>query len=73
MEKKVLQSIAGIEIYPLISLAIFFLFFLGLLVYVLKTNRQHLHAMSHLPLGQEEDTTTANATLLYHLNHDVLC
>ncbi|MET4108321.1 hypothetical protein [Hymenobacter sp. UYP22] len=72
MEKKVLQSIAGIEIYPLISLAIFFFFFLGLLVYVLKTNRQHLHAMSHLPL-LSEDETTSNETLSYHLKHDVLC
>ncbi|WP_139922851.1 hypothetical protein [Hymenobacter sp. DG01] len=72
MEKKVLQSIAGIELYPLISLAIFFLFFLGLLVYVLLTSRQHLQAMSQLPLGAPEDATP-DQTLEYHLNHDVLC
>lgn len=50
MHKEVLRSIAGIEIYPLISFGIFFLFFLGLLVYVFVANRQHLHDMSALPL-----------------------
>lgn len=71
MEKKVLQSIAGIEIYPLVSLAIFLLFFLGLLVYVMLTNRQHLQTMSHLPLLTEKESTTE--TIQYHLNHDVIC
>ncbi|GAB2781321.1 cbb3-type cytochrome oxidase subunit 3 [Hymenobacter luteus] len=73
MEKKVLQSIAGIELYPLISLAIFFLFFLGLLVYVLLTSRQHLQAMSELPLAAAPEEATPDQTLEYHLNHDVLC
>ena len=54
MDKNVLQSIAGIEIYPLISLGIFGLFFLGLLVYVLLSSSAHLHAMSQLPLRSDE-------------------
>ena len=57
MEKNVLQSITGIAIYPLISFAIFFLFFLALLVYVLVVNRQHIHAMSMLPLENEQAPT----------------
>ncbi|SNC59970.1 hypothetical protein SAMN06265337_0163 [Hymenobacter gelipurpurascens] len=69
MDKKVLQSIAGVEIYPLISFAIFFLFFLGLLVYVVVANRQHLHTMSQLPLLSDDDDT-AQATLL---DSDVIC
>ena len=56
MEKNVLQSIAGIAVYPLISFAIFFLFFLSLLVYVLVANRQHLHTMSALPLQDDDET-----------------
>lgn len=71
MEKKVLQSIAGIEIYPLVSLAIFLLFFLGLLVYVWRTKRQHVQMMSYLPLLTNEEST--NETIQYHLNHDVIC
>jgi len=68
MDKKVLQSIAGIEIYPLISLAIFFLFFLGLLLFVVVANRQHLQNMSELPLLTDDEET-----LQSQLNHDVLC
>ena len=54
MYKEVLQSITGIAIYPLISFVIFVLFFLALLVYVLVVNRQHIHAMSMLPLENEQ-------------------
>ncbi|UOQ96481.1 cbb3-type cytochrome c oxidase subunit 3 [Hymenobacter sp. 5317J-9] len=67
MDKNVLQSIAGVEIYPIISLVIFGLFFLGLLVYVLLSNRRHIDAMSQLPLLDDEATFKSN------LNHDVIC
>ncbi|MGI4744101.1 MAG: hypothetical protein ACRYG7_53810 [Janthinobacterium lividum] len=66
MDKNVLQSIAGVEIYPLISLAIFFLFFLGLLLYVVFANRQHLHNMSEMPLLSDEE-------IQQHLTQDALC
>ena len=66
MDKNVLQSIAGVEIYPLISLAIFFFFFLGLLLYVMFANRKHLHTMSELPLRSDEE-------LHQHLTPDVIC
>ena len=67
MEKNVLQSIEGVAVYPIISFIIFFLFFLGLAVYVLVVSRQHLSTMSQLPLEDNEETTKAN------LNHDILC
>ena len=54
MYKEVLQSITGIAIYPLISFVIFFLFFVALLGYVLVVNRQHISAMSMLPLLEDE-------------------
>jgi hypothetical protein len=66
MYKNVLQSIAGIELYPIISFAIFFLFFLGLLVYVLVVNRQHISTMSQLPLRDDH-------TLPSHLEPDASC
>jgi len=58
MEKNVLQSITGISIYPLISFAIFFLFFIALLGYVLVANRQHIRAMSLLPLLDDAQPVT---------------
>ncbi|MBT2558850.1 hypothetical protein J7E24_13725 [Hymenobacter sp. ISL-91] len=69
MHKEVLRSIAGIEIYPLISFVIFFLFFLGLLVYVLIANRQHLHDMSQMPLrpdAADAATDEAEAAAFYN-------
>ena len=57
MYKEVLQSITGIAIYPLISFVIFFLFFIALLVYVLVVNRQHITAMSMLPLLEDGQVT----------------
>jgi cbb3-type cytochrome oxidase subunit 3 len=68
MEKNVLQSIAGVTVYPLISFAIFFLFFIGLLGYVLIANRQHLSDMSQLPLESNDEETPKST-----LNHDILC
>ncbi|SHL17895.1 hypothetical protein [Hymenobacter psychrotolerans] len=66
MYKNVLQSIAGIELYPLISFFIFFLFFLGLLLYVVVVNRQHISTMSQLPLHDDD-------TLQAHAEPDALC
>ena len=68
MEKNVLQSIAGVTVYPLISFAIFFLFFIGLMVYVLVVSRQHLSAMSQLPLEDNDE-----AGIPPTINHDILC
>jgi hypothetical protein len=67
MDKNVLQSIAGVEIYPIISFLIFFIFFLGLLLYVVFANRQHLRTMSELPLRHHDED------LSQPLNPDVLC
>ncbi|CAN5800999.1 hypothetical protein BH24BAC1_BH24BAC1_41820 [soil metagenome] len=55
MYKNILQSIAGIEIFPLISFAIFFGFFVCLLVYVVVADKKYLSQMSHLPLLSEDE------------------
>jgi hypothetical protein len=48
-----LSSIAGIEIYPMISLFIFFTFFLGLLLFVLKADKDYLKKLENIPLETE--------------------
>lgn len=55
MYKNVLQAIEGIEIYPLISFTIFFVFFLGLLVYVALMDKKYVNSMSSLACSSEED------------------
>ncbi|GAB2768404.1 hypothetical protein GCM10027275_08730 [Rhabdobacter roseus] len=45
-----LESIAGVSIYPLISLVIFFAFFVILLVYVFRIDRKKIDRMKNIPL-----------------------
>lgn len=52
--KHTLESITGVEIYPLISLLIFFLFFVALGIYVLKGDKKFFEHMSKAPLEESE-------------------
>ncbi len=45
-----MESIDGIEIYPLISLTIFFVFFAGMLIYVFKRKKKDWENLSNIPL-----------------------
>lgn len=58
MYKNVLQAIDGIEIYPLISFSIFFVFFLGLIVYVALLDKKHVQVMSSVACGDETEEST---------------
>ena len=46
-----LETIAGVGIYPLISLLIFFVFFVGLLIYVWSLDKRKLDKMRNIPLN----------------------
>lgn len=50
-----LESIAGIEIYPLISLCIFFAFFMGLIYFVIRLQDAHVKEMESLPFENENE------------------
>ena len=50
-----METIAGIEIYPLISLCIFFAFFVGLIYYVVKLSKNYVEAMESLPFEKESE------------------
>ncbi|WP_162052532.1 hypothetical protein [Pontibacter pamirensis] len=58
MYKNVLQAIDGIEIYPLISFTIFFVFFLGLIVYVALMDKNYAQTMSSFACENEDENTT---------------
>ncbi|MBJ6119765.1 hypothetical protein JAO76_16275 [Pontibacter sp. BT310] len=58
MYKNVLQAIDGIEIYPLISFSIFFVFFLGLIVYVALMDKNYAQTMSNIACDDENEDTT---------------
>lgn len=47
-----METISGIEVYPIISLLIFFLFFLGLGVWVFSYRKEKIQEMSNIPLDE---------------------
>lgn len=51
-----LKSIAGVDVFPMISLLIFFVFFILLLWYVFATDRKEILALKNIPLENEENT-----------------
>lgn len=56
MYKEILRSIENIEIYPIISLVIFLLFFVGMFIWVVKTPKGHIKHMESLPFNDQEAT-----------------
>lgn len=54
MYKEVLRSIEHIEIYPIISLFIFVLFFLGVFFWVFKMPEDHIDYMKSMPFEDEK-------------------
>lgn len=50
-----MESIVGIEIFPVISFIIFFLFFLGLIWWVVKLDKKNVSELSALPLDNNTD------------------
>lgn len=50
-----LSDIAGIEMYPMVSFMIFFIFFIGLFAYVIKADKKYITAMKQLPLDGDEN------------------
>ncbi len=50
--KNHMESITGIEIYPLISLLIFFTFFVVLFYWVFTAKKEYINEVSKIPLDQ---------------------
>jgi cytochrome c oxidase cbb3-type subunit IV len=50
MIKNVLNGINGVDVYPIISLFIFVPFFVGLLWWVIKADKNVINTLKNLPL-----------------------
>lgn len=55
--KNHMESIAGIEIYPIISLIIFFTFFMLLFWWVFTAKKEYINEVSNLPLENQQNDT----------------
>ncbi|MFD1162814.1 MULTISPECIES: CcoQ/FixQ family Cbb3-type cytochrome c oxidase assembly chaperone [Hwangdonia] len=54
--KNHMESITGIEIYPIISLLIFFIFFVALFWWVFTAKKDYINKVSNLPLDNQNQT-----------------
>lgn len=55
--KNYMDSIEGIEIYPIISLLIFFTFFVLLFWWVFTAKKEYINKVSNLPLDNQQNDT----------------
>lgn len=53
MKKDILSSIENIEIYPIISLLIFVVFFIGMFIWVIKVDKKYIDHMKAMPFDDE--------------------
>lgn len=53
--KNHMDSIAGIEIYPIISLLIFFIFFVALFWWVVTAKKDYIDTVSNIPLDNNQN------------------
>ncbi|WP_268036630.1 cbb3-type cytochrome c oxidase subunit 3 [Algoriphagus sp. PAP.12] len=57
MYKDVLRSIENIDIYPVVSLLIFVLFFLGVAIWVIRMPKDFVDHMKSLPMENDDELT----------------
>lgn len=53
--KNHMESITGIEIYPVISLLIFFIFFVLLFWWVFTAKKDYIESVSNIPFENQND------------------
>jgi cbb3-type cytochrome oxidase subunit 3 len=56
--KQYLETIEGIELYPIISLLIFFSFFVILFWWVFSAKKEYIDQMSNFPLTEDQTENT---------------
>ncbi|MDN3593702.1 CcoQ/FixQ family Cbb3-type cytochrome c oxidase assembly chaperone [Zunongwangia endophytica] len=50
-----LESIDGVAVYPMVSLLIFFIFFVGLFAWVITAKKEHINQVSNIPLEEDNN------------------
>jgi hypothetical protein len=60
MYKQILASIHNVDILPVISLVIFFIFFVGILIKVALIDKKFVKKMEDMPLDDGTDNNQSN-------------
>jgi hypothetical protein len=67
MYKDILQSIEGVELYAVTSMIIFILFFIGIIIWLIKVDKGYINKMSELPLKKDNSETSIEDVKLKNL------
>jgi cbb3-type cytochrome oxidase subunit 3 len=57
MFRNVLPGIEHVDGYAIFSLLLFFIFFIGMGIYVLRMSKQHIRTMEQLPFDESTSET----------------
>lgn len=55
MFKHYFEQIENVAIWPIISLSIFFLFFIVLVIWVIRVDKKYINEMKQLPFKEKAD------------------
>ncbi len=55
MYKAILENINGVEIWPVIGLVIFFVFFVGVLIWAFRLKKEEVDHMANIPLEDGDE------------------
>ena len=55
--QKYTETMENIAVYPMISLLVFFIFFIVLLYLVIRMDKKSVQLLSNIPFDTEEETT----------------
>lgn len=55
LARSVLENIAGLEVYAIIGILIFFTFFISLVIWVIRMRKQKVEEYSRMPLASDAD------------------
>lgn len=57
-----MEAIENVEIFPIISFLIFFTFFVGLLIHVIRAPKKTMDEISTLPLENDDEPSINSAS-----------
>lgn len=60
MFKHYFEQIHNIEVWPIISLIIFFVFFTSVIIWIFFLDKDYINKMRSLPFDEEQDETKTN-------------
>lgn len=58
MIRNVLSDLGGVGIYGIVSMLIFFTFFIGMLIWVFRLSRTYVSTMERLPMTPDNQSAT---------------